>query len=465
MAIPDIGRVKASTDVPSVINLDTTWTKANSPYELKGPMLVSNGITLTVEPGATVNLNDYYIQVNGTLNARGSSTDTIHFNGGIIRLTEYSNNWNEQTGLGCIIENANLSKTSIEISNSPKINNNSIYEISVDGSPTITENTISGRIWTSGSPVILNNSIIASAPGSVHIGGGSPTISHNIINCRIMITSGSPTISDNTINDGIHADSQGGDVQIINNIVNIRGGYYSIFVHGPSATISNNHITGKKNQGIYLSGPYNYFISGNIISNCSAAITANNPCPITIERNQIGNNIDGISVTISARAFASFGQVWKSPPDFPLTIRNNFITDNSGIGISLNHPSATIMNNSITNNQIGIIIVEPPVNFTSPTILYNNIYANEYNLKSGIGENINFTFNWWGTTDIPTINQTIYDFKYDFNLGTVIFIPFLTEPNLEIPEFPSWNILVLGLFAVMLLSMIYRYGIKQREKE
>ncbi len=27
------------------------------------------------------------------------------------------------------------------------------------------------------------------------------------------------------------------------------------------------------------------------------------------------------------------------------------------------------------------------------------------------------------------INQSIYDFKNDFNVGTVYFVPFLTEPN------------------------------------
>jgi hypothetical protein len=69
---------------------------------------------------------------------------------------------------------------------------------------------------------------------------------------------------------------------------------------------------------------------------------------------------------------------------------------------------------------------------SSPTIIYNNIHNNsEYNIQldEETGNHINASYNWWGTTDISAINQKIYDFKYDFNLGTVSFIPFLTEPN------------------------------------
>ena len=126
LGVPSYEIVKASTDVPSIINSDTTWTKIDSPYELKGPVLVSNGVILTIEPGVTVNLNGFYIQVDGTLDAIGSSTDQILFNSGTIRFTEYSTDWDEQTNSGCRIENSDLSSVQIDIINSPKISNNSI---------------------------------------------------------------------------------------------------------------------------------------------------------------------------------------------------------------------------------------------------------------------------------------------------------------------------------------------------
>ena len=113
------------------------------------------------------------------------------------------------------------------------------------------------------------------------------------------------------------------------------------------------------------------------------------------------------------------------------------------------------MNNSIASNYIGIKISELSAEYSpSPVILNNNIYANEYNLKSEVPDDLNATYNWWGTTDIPTINQTIYDFKYDFNSGTVNFVPFLTETNPEIPEFPSWIILPLFLIASLAVMIL-----------
>jgi hypothetical protein len=121
------GTVQAATDFIGIITSDTTWTKANSPYDLTGPLLVDDVITLTIEPGITVNLNDYYIQVNGTLIARGSNTNPIHFSTGRITFSQSSSSWNEQTDSGCIVENAGLTSTEMLIINSsPKINSNTI---------------------------------------------------------------------------------------------------------------------------------------------------------------------------------------------------------------------------------------------------------------------------------------------------------------------------------------------------
>jgi hypothetical protein len=155
------GTVQASTEVTGIINSDTTWTKTNSPYSLTAPVAVREGVTLTIEAGTTVNFNDYYIVVNGTLRARGSNTDQIHLNGGQITFTSVSNSWNEQTGLGSIIENAILN-SEIEINNaSPKISNNSINApLSVSGSSVISNNTIKSDVSVlEGSPAILNNII------------------------------------------------------------------------------------------------------------------------------------------------------------------------------------------------------------------------------------------------------------------------------------------------------------------
>jgi hypothetical protein len=194
------GTVQASTEVTGVISSDTTWTKANSPYILTGPVKVNNGVTLTIEAGATVNLNSYYIQVEGTLEASGSSADQIHFNSGSIKFTDSSNDWNEQTGTGCIVENAVISSTSSSIAAvhiedaSPKINNDTIanaayyYKIEVwGGSPTITNNTINGPIGllyagSARSNSLISDNVISGGGEGIEISCmGTPTIERNVI--------------------------------------------------------------------------------------------------------------------------------------------------------------------------------------------------------------------------------------------------------------------------------------------
>ena len=66
-----VSKAETGTLVAGIIYTDTTWTKANSPYNLTGAIGIYQDVTLTIQPGVIVNLNGNYIQVNGTLAARG----------------------------------------------------------------------------------------------------------------------------------------------------------------------------------------------------------------------------------------------------------------------------------------------------------------------------------------------------------------------------------------------------------
>lgn len=354
VGIMHCGTVQAVTNVNGIISSDTIWTKANSPYSLTGPVGVADGVNLTIEAGVTVNLNSYYIQVNGTLSATGSSADKIYINDGSdgvdgrgypiypITFTPFSTDWNEQNETGCIIENAVLSSTSVFISASPKIYLNSFTD---------------SFIWVSSS----------------WSGSGAEAFD------------ASPIISNNTLNGS--------------------GGSYGIGTFYSDALIVNNNISGY-----------------------SAGIDMRSDTSTIVEGNLIVDNVQGIQLVVHQ------GPV--SP-----TIRNNTITDNSN----------------------GISLLRQFTAPTSPLILYNNIYANtNYNINSNVPDDINATFNWWGTTDTEAINQTIHDYYEDFNLGTVDFTPFLSELNPEAPIIPEFSTLIAILSVIVLSTFALFFGGKAR---
>ncbi len=71
------------------------------------------------------------------------------------------------------------------------------------------------------------------------------------------------------------------------------------------------------------------------------------------------------------------------------------------------------------------------------TITYNNIFNNTENIHLTDFGNVTAIYNWWGTTDASAINQTIWDFKNDTNLGIVTFEPFLNESCPLAPSIPT----------------------------
>ena len=220
--------------------------------------------------------------------------------------------------------------------------------------------------------------------------GTGCTIQNSVISAALSLE-GSTLIANNSITGGISIGNQ-----------------LEVAIGEP--TIFNNAISG---QGITLNweAQANAYILNNAISGCSAGIKASVPVMNSrannlIEGNLLVNNTNGIEIWVNG-----------PNPNYKDIIRNNTLTNNS-VGISLNE-------NVYPNPLLA-------------TIEFNNIYGNTvYNINMagslGIPENVNATYNWWGTTDLQTISQTIYDYYDNYNLGQLLIGPILTAPNIEAP--------------------------------
>src|SRR5437899_2982871 len=71
---------KSQTNVSGFINANTTWTVTGSPYIVVANALVSQGYTLTIQPGVTIKFNtNCALQIDGELIAIGTPTNHISF--------------------------------------------------------------------------------------------------------------------------------------------------------------------------------------------------------------------------------------------------------------------------------------------------------------------------------------------------------------------------------------------------
>jgi hypothetical protein len=393
----NLGTVSAANNVTGRINQDTTWTKTGSPYTLTGNLLVSTGVTLTIEAGVTVNLNSYLLMVNGTLQAKGSSSDKIQFNGGTLTVTQSSSGWNQQTGSGCVIENAIFnSATSVTLSGSPKINGCAFQgNLSMAGNTTFTNNTADKQVGISGSPTVTGNTFKSQV--GLDSGIAVPVISYNTISGGLFIyyNAYSPKISHNTITGGLSVDS-GQPITIESN--EITG---EVKISSNNATVSNNNI-----KGSVTTSASNIIISGNTISQTDVAISLIPTSPVgSIDAVISGNTINArqTGIIVSESMTVSFyGWYTKA------VVSGNTFTGCANAGISVGG----------TSTQAGH---EPGYN--NITVLSNRFFGNNYAINSlGIGriEGNVIVGNYFGISGGgPAINNVVANNTYGILSGII----------------------------------------------
>jgi hypothetical protein len=409
---------------------------------------VDVGVTLTIEQGVRVEFGDYYMQVNGTLSARGTNSNPIYLVNCDIRFTKNCVSWNEASGQGSIIEYAVINGSQISINNSPKINNNTFLENTIVRLPDTDWRTHMFMYYeigsadisvNSGSPVISNNN----APYSTfNLDDGSPSVTYNrldMVTCtdddysqmtatftgNTVLSSarikGSPSISNNIFQDGLTCVGDG-TFSISRNTIqgyyedgvsfdtdyhnwnspcynayitdnNIFYGRYGINSYTKGTTlIQRNHIYLVEDAGIVAYGAAT--IEQNIIYNCSTGIYC--PDSSNIEQNAIFNCQTGIVA-----------------------------------------PNSNIRHNTVSYNSVGVDYYDLDHAYGGGEFAFNNLDHNDEAVSNTLSGDINAANNWWGTTDTAAIDGLIHDFNDDFSVGKVNYTPILTAPDPQAPTIPA----------------------------
>ncbi len=469
-------------DVGGPIDTDTTWTLAGSPYTVVSPVLVMEGVTLTIEPGVTVKFNSHKaLQVDGELIAMGTNENPITFtsnvgtnpgdwdyivfsdisadavydvdgnyvSGSILKyvVIEYAGGANLAENNGALRLDAagpfitqstirNNASAGIIGYNHPttlKLTHNSIMNNSGTGIRVITatyleitDNVISGNV---NSP--------SSGGGGIQVDGATTSIiSRNVIrgntaswsNPVYIVSAASTTISDNVITENSISDC------------NPCWNRFVLDVHGGQGLIRNNLIAYNMTGGIYAEWGWNCamsIIENIIIQNQGIAFYINGYSLLTgtISHNILSDNTTGIDIG-AMRVGDLIANI-----SYNSLIRNT--AENNAALVYLGQmPGSAINANTIVGNvnlsapgTMRTVSIQGSPTFNDNNISNNNGYA-LYNLNPQGSDNINGENNWWGTSSNPEIQALIYDWFDDPTLGIVDYTPYRTEHNLAAPVSP-----------------------------
>jgi len=474
-SLGSLGLGNAQTGLITFLNSDTTWITSST---LSGPVVVGTGVTLTINSGVTVNLNGYYIYVNGTLKSIGTNSQNIFLYGGSITF-------NASATANSMFENTIINAT---VSGTKKIslNNNTInaHFTAGDGS-ILTNNVINAALTLQNGCTLSNNYIFGSVTAGNNTlisgnqvynnidAGNSTTVSNNVIDYNksnmgyimsfsyttaLKVQSNS-VVSNNRINGSVSVYNS----NVTNNVIS-GGGPFTDWVGRPedatSALEANGNCFITSNvlwsttggYGLLTRRVYSYNYNSNQGSYSGYVVAKNNTIrnelrvasDALIENNRIDGGVKVGDIYISAFNEIDYGYgdsvirgniitgygIHSSHSGGSTVIQNNLIV-NVTDAIYLKSQATAIRNNTLQNTNTAITL-----HTGAPTINYNNFinYTIVSILLAGNAADIDASNNYWGQTNVNAINLTVHDLKYDLNVGRVNIAPILDSAN---PNAPS----------------------------
>lgn len=402
-----------------IISSDMVLERANSPYWVIGNVLVREGVRMSIEPGVRVVFGDAKgIQINGTLVARGTESDSIVFTSEEPVTVKWARILFADSSADAVLdaEGNYLSGSVLEYCRIEQGGKGVSAEVQMENaSPFIHRSWIafseSRGIAALGTSVIAECDIVRNEGGGIGFTGPWPWQSALRGQIRANRIDSNATLADINWHSGGGILLQGA-VDVVDNVITrngstarTTGGGLYVECCGGARTISGNRIEG--NRGLdYGAGQFsgdtlvNNIFRGNT-NRWGAVIDANsshlsgNIIEGNVQVQPSGNNINYPVIILRSTTFVRN------------TVRDNRTMDQMAGAVQISWGS-----NPVTGN-----------NFLNPDLAYELTNSN-----SSTSPNVDASGNWWGTADEMQIQGRIFDWFDDASKGIVGYTPFLTAP-------------------------------------
>jgi parallel beta-helix repeat protein len=387
----------AATNVSGVLTQSSTWTTSNSPYVVTGNILVSSGVTLTIEPGTRITFQSgTFLQINGTLIADGNASALIVFTS--AQNSPAAGDWGPifltSSSVGATVSGSDYVSGSVfryaQIEYGRGIGLRDAYPYLSDN--TFYKNAGNGEGCTG--PAVLNWNGSGSTPGTLVIKNN--LFDRNEASAFEVYSLGFGNLQVRPVS------------VISNQFFNNVGLAVTLCAEAFSSNEIISNLMSGNHSGIYLAHANEVTITNNTIRGAIVPFTAGVGVDIYSGSPRIENNLFHDNKCPNPRCaiinIRSGGQ--------PTVINNTFLRNQIAALFDFqDNGGGTYNGNNLSGNQVQFVFRRDPA--------------------SPLGANA--TGNYWGTTDTNVISALIYDFYDDFSPGIITFSPVLDAPNPAAP--------------------------------